>query len=81
MYQYILKRILLMIPTLFGAAALVFFLLRLIPGAVCELRLAGTGLYADQETIDICRDNLGLNEPSIVQFFNFLWGFVTFALG
>jgi len=81
MYQYILKRILLMIPTLFGAAALVFFLLRLIPGDVCELRLAGTGLYADQETIDICRDNLGLNEPAIVQFFNFLWGIVTFDLG
>ena len=81
MYQYILKRILLMIPTLFGAAVLVFFLLRLIPGDVCELRLAGTGLYADQETIDICRDNLGLNEPAIVQFFNFLWGIVTFDLG
>ena len=70
-----------MIPTLFGAAVLVFFLLRLIPGDVCELRLAGTGLYADQETIDICRDNLGLNEPAIVQFFNFLWGIVTFDLG
>ena len=81
MYQYILKRILLMIPTLFGAAALVFFLLRLIPGDVCELRLAGTGLYADQETIDICRDNLGLNQPPIIQFFDFLVGIVTFDLG
>jgi len=81
MYNYILKRILLMIPTLLGAAVLVFFLLRLIPGDVCELRLAGTGLYADQETIDICRDNLGLNDPVIFQFFNFLWGIVTFDLG
>ena len=81
MYNYILKRILLMIPTLFGAAVLVFFLLRLIPGDVCELRLAGTGLYADQETIDICRDNLGLNQPLFMQFLNFLWGIVTFDLG
>ena len=81
MYNYILKRILLMIPTLFGAAVLVFFLLRLIPGDVCELRLAGTGLYADQETIDICRDNLGLNQPLFMQFFDFLWGIVTFDLG
>ena len=70
MYNYILKRILLMIPTLFGAAFLVFFLLRLIPGDVCELRLAGTGLYVDQETIDICREKLGLHEPMIVQFFS-----------
>ena len=81
MYNYILKRILLMIPTLFGAAVLVFFLLRLIPGDVCELRLAGTGLYADQETIDICRDNLGLNQPLFMQFLDFLWGIVTFDLG
>ena len=81
MYNYILKRILLMIPTLFGASVLVFFLLRLIPGDVCELRLAGTGLYEDQETIDICRDNLGLNQPLFIQFFDFLWGIVTFDLG
>ena len=70
-----------MIPTLFGAAFLVFFLLRLIPGDVCELRLAGTGLYADQETIDICRENLGLDQPLILQFMNFLIGIVTFDFG
>ena len=81
MYNYILKRILLMIPTLFGASVLVFFLLRLIPGDVCELRLAGTGLYADQETIDICRDNLGLNQPLFIQFLDFIWGIMTFDLG
>ncbi|SVC81726.1 uncharacterized protein METZ01_LOCUS334580 [marine metagenome] len=81
MYNYILKRILLMIPTLFGAAVLVFFLLRLIPGDVCELRLAGTGLYADQETIDICRDNLGLNQPLFMQFLDFIRGIMTFDLG
>ena len=81
MYNYILKRILLMIPTLFGAAFLVFFLLRLIPGDVCELRLAGTGLYADQETIDICRENLGLDQPLILQFIDFLIGIVTFDFG
>ena len=41
MYQYVLKRLLLMIPTLIGAALLVFFLLRMLPGDVCEVRLAG----------------------------------------
>ncbi|SVC56449.1 uncharacterized protein METZ01_LOCUS309303, partial [marine metagenome] len=47
-HRYITKRMLLMIPTLFGAALLVFFLLRAIPGDVCEVRLAGTGLYVDE---------------------------------
>lgn len=51
MYQYVVKRLLLMIPTLIGAALLVFFLLRLLPGDVCEVRLAGTGLFAAQEDI------------------------------
>ncbi len=70
-----------MIPTLIGAAVLVFFLLRLIPGDVCELRLAGTGLYADPDDIELCRENLGLNDPVFVQFADFVMGFVIFDLG
>lgn len=70
-----------MIPTLFGAAILIFFLLRLIPGDVCELKMAGAGLYVDQEQIDICRTNLGLEQPMIIQFWDFVSGFVTLDLG
>ncbi len=81
MYKYILKRVLLMIPTLIGAAVLVFFLLRLIPGDVCELRLAGFGLYADPAEIEMCRTNLGLNDPILVQFADFVWGFFILDLG
>ena len=81
MYKYIVKRILLMIPTLIGAAVLVFFLLRLIPGDICELRLAGTGLYADPAEIELCRNNLGLNDHILVQFADFVLGFLIFDLG
>lgn len=81
MYKYIVKRVLLMIPTLIGAAVLVFFILRLIPGDVCELRLAGSGLYADPAEIELCRTNLGLNDPVIVQFADFVWGFFILDLG
>jgi len=81
MGKYILKRMLLMVPTLFGAAVLIFFLLRLVPGDVCEVRLAGAGLYADPEAIAICQANLGLDQPLMVQFFDFVWGFFIFDLG
>ena len=81
MYKYIVKRILLMFPTLIGAAMLVFFLLRLIPGDVCELRLAGTGLYADPAEIELCRTNLGLNKHIMLQFADFVMGFLIFDLG
>ena len=70
-----------MIPTLLGAAVLVFLLLRMIPGDVCEIRLAGTGLYADPEEIKLCQDNLGLNDPFYVQFWDFVKGYATFDLG
>jgi peptide/nickel transport system permease protein len=80
-YKYIIKRLLLTIPTLFGAALLVFFLLRLVPGDVCEIRLAGTGLYADPAEIELCRENLGLNDPLLVQFWEFISGYATWDLG
>lgn len=81
MYQYILKRILLAVPTLLGAAALVFFLLRLIPGDVCELRMAGTGGYFDEEALKVCQAELGIDKPIVLQFFDFLWGLLTFNFG
>ena len=81
MYRYILKRMLLMIPTLIGAAFLVFFVLRLLPGDVCEVRLAGSGLYVSQEDIDICRKDLGLDDSLPEQFVDFVGGYFTGDLG
>ena len=70
-----------MIPTLLGAALLVFFLLRAIPGDVCEVRLAGTGLYVDEAEIELCREKLGLTKPLLVQFYDFVSGYFTWDLG
>jgi len=81
MLKYTIKRILLMVPTLFGAAVLVFFLLRLIPGDVCELRIGGEGGYVDEDAIKVCQHDLGTDRPIIVQFGHFIGGFVVFDLG
>ncbi|MDP6768593.1 MAG: ABC transporter permease [Arenicellales bacterium] len=81
MHKYIAKRLLLMLPTLVGAAILVFFLLRAIPGDVCEVRLAGSGLYVDEAEIELCREKLGLAKPLIAQFFDFITGYFTWNLG
>ncbi len=70
-----------MIPTLFGAAVLVFYLLRAVPGDPCEIRLAGTGLYADPAEIELCQKNLGLDRPLYAQFFEFVGGYFTGDLG
>jgi peptide/nickel transport system permease protein len=81
MHRYITKRLLLIIPTLLGAAMIIFFMLRMIPGDVCEVRLAGTGLYVDEAEIQLCREKLGLTKPILVQFYTFVSGYVTWDLG
>ena len=81
MHKYIAKRLLMMLPTLVGAAILVFFLLRAIPGDVCEVRLAGSGLYVDEAEIELCREKLGLTKPLFVQFVDFVTGYFRWDLG
>jgi peptide/nickel transport system permease protein len=81
MHRYILKRLLLMIPTLLGAGLLVFALLRLIPGDICVLRMTGGSGYVDPKAIDLCRTELGLDRPYVVQFLEFIWGFIRFDFG
>src|SRR5262249_22786533 len=81
MYQYIIKRVLLVIPTLIGAAVLVFALMRLIPGDICVVRLGSGGGSFDPHAIDICHAEIGTDKPMIVQFFKFIWGFFQFDFG
>jgi peptide/nickel transport system permease protein len=81
MYRYIAKRVLLVIPTLLGAAALVFILMRLIPGDICVVRLGGGGGSFDPHAVDVCHQQLGLDRPKIVQFLVFVWGFCHFDFG
>ena len=45
MRTYLAKRLLLIVPTLFGAAALVFFIMRVIPGDVALLIFGGLHTY------------------------------------
>ena len=70
-----------MIPTVVGAGALVFFLMRVIPGDVCLVRWVDYGIHFDQEVVDICRNELGLNNPLHIQFFDFMKGLLTFDFG
>jgi peptide/nickel transport system permease protein len=75
MYRYIIKRLLLVIPTLVGAAALVFLLMRLIPGDICVVRLGSGGGTFDERAVQACHAQLGLDSPIFMQFVNFVWGF------
>ena len=80
MYVYIAKRVLLMIPTLFGSAVLVFCLMRLIPGDICVLRLASGGSM-DPQVLANCRAEIGTDQAMWVQFLQFIKGLVVFDFG
>ena len=81
MGRYILKRLLLMIPTLFGVAVLVFILLRVAPGDIVELKYAGSGTFAPKEAIERERTQLGLDKPLWQQFVTWTWGVTRLDFG
>ena len=82
MSKYIIKRLLLMIPTLFGAGALVFCLMRLVPGDICLVRLGAEGMVGSSEQmLETCRQQFGLDQPQWRQFLDFIFGWLTFDLG
>ena len=74
MRQYIFKRLLLMIPTLFGVTVLIFLVLRVLPGDIVELKYAGTGSYAPPEALARERAQLGLDQPVWKQFITWIVG-------
>jgi peptide/nickel transport system permease protein len=81
MIAYIAKRVLLMIPTLLGAAVLVFLLMRAIPGDVCVLRLATGGGSIDPVVLQNCRAEIGTDQPMLVQLLVFLKSLATLDFG
>ena len=82
MRQYIVRRLLLFIPTLFLVSVIIFSLLRMIPGDIAEALLigAGEGKFT-QEDIEKLRHELGLNRPLYVQYVSWLWDMARGNLG
>ena len=69
MLAYIIRRFLIMIPTLLGVTFIVFLMLHFTPGDPAELLM---GERASEEALQAIREHLGLNEPLYVQYGLFL---------
>jgi peptide/nickel transport system permease protein len=79
---YILKRLLAIIPTLFGVAVLIFLLLRVVPGDVVEARFMSQGSqFQSQDLMDIERKKLGLDQPMWKQFTTWMAGLARLDFG
>lgn len=82
MWVYLAKRVLLIVPTLLGVASLVFVIMRVIPGDVALLILGGDeGGRIDAEQLAAVRQQLGLDQPLVMQFGTWLWGVLRLDFG
>ena len=76
--QYILRRLVQMIPVVFGITLILFVMLRAIPG---DPALAVLGEKATDDKIAIVRHRMGLDKPIYVQYGYYLRNLVTLDLG
>jgi peptide/nickel transport system permease protein len=81
MWKYLVKRFLLMFPTLIGVAVVTFVLIRVIPGDVVELRLAGDRGAASDAAIREERARFGLDQPLWRQFSTWMLGVARLDFG
>src|SRR5450759_4065820 len=81
MLSYVLRRLGLMLPTLLGVAVISFFLLRVVPGDVVELRLRSGGGNVSAEVVQQERVRLGMDRPLPRQFADWMGGLATGDLG
>ncbi|MCX6032736.1 MAG: ABC transporter permease [Chloroflexi bacterium] len=80
MFGYIMRRVLIMIPTLFLISVVSFAALQLPPGDYLTsyaAQLTTTGEYIDQESLDSLRDRYGLGQPVYVQYTKWVTGIIT----
>jgi peptide/nickel transport system permease protein len=77
-----MRRILLMIPTLLGAVTLIFLIMRLLPGDVA-LYILGSDESSEmnREALQQIRSDLGLDQPLIVQYGEWVWKALRFDFG
>jgi peptide/nickel transport system permease protein len=79
--KFLVKRLLLTLPTLFGVALVTFLLIRVIPGDVVELRYTGDRGAVSQDVIDQERHRLGLDRPVWRQFLTWITGVAQLDFG
>jgi len=78
MLAFVIRRILIVIPTLLGVTVIVFLMLRITPGDPAELLL---GERATPVALDAMREYLGLKEPLYVQYGMFIKRAIRLDLG
>jgi peptide/nickel transport system permease protein len=78
MLNFLMKRLLLMIPTLFGVTLVVFLIIQIVPGNPVDALVPPE---SSQEVKDQLIADLGLDQPLYIQYFRWLGDLLTGNLG
>ena len=81
MRRFLVRRLLMAIPTLFSCMVLIFVMLRVLPGDIVEAKLRGDGGNVSQQVIEQERHRLGLDKPLPLQFATWVAGAAVLDLG
>jgi len=84
MRKYAAQRLALGIPTILGAALLIFAIMRIAPGDVATMIAIGGAEGEEEksvEAVELIREKLGLNQPLHMQFANWMWDLAHWDLG
>jgi peptide/nickel transport system permease protein len=79
-FAYIVRRLGLMLVTLFGISIVIFFLLRIVPGNIVDILFDAAGFVDPADKANLERD-LGIDQPLVVQYLHWIGGLLRGDLG
>jgi peptide/nickel transport system permease protein len=77
-FSYTIRRLLMLIPVLFGMSVIIFLIIRAIPGDPARTIL---GAKASAEAVAKLQNDLGLNDPIFIQYVSYIKDLLTGDLG
>ena len=80
MFAYIVRRLALMIVTLFGISVIIFVLLRVVPGNIVDILFDAAGFVDPTDKANLEKE-LGLSDPIVVQYLKWIGGLLHGDLG
>ena len=80
MFAYLVRRLFLMLVTLFGISIVIFFLLRIVPGNIVDILFAAAGYVDPADKVDL-EKQLGIDQPLVVQYLHWIGGLLHGDLG
>src|SRR6201989_330659 len=79
-FAYIVRRLALMLVTLFGISIIIFVLLRVVPGNIVDILFDAAGFVDPADKANLEKE-LGLSQPIVVQYLQWIGGLLHGDLG